>query len=176
LVSLLLQFSFCVCAADLSGALNPDLLSAEEHIIISPSAFITQNGSSNSAYIIQSSVITGNFSNILQNGHDNFSTVQQTGDLNFVNINQLGNNNFANSSQVGFLNSINLIQNLDGNTFSGIQVGNNNLFNATQNGDSIVFMRAIGNGNVFNANMPFGVNYQINIVGDNVKASTTGQK
>jgi hypothetical protein len=103
LPALSFQFAFSVCAADLSDALNPDLHSAEEHIILGPSGFITQNGSNNTSYIFQKSASNGNFANVIQNGSNNYSIVSQSGELNFLSLNQLGNDNLAVSSQTGFI-------------------------------------------------------------------------
>jgi len=170
-----LQASFHAYSADLSYALTPDLAAEEQHIINGTSAYINQNGYGNTSLVEQSGSFVGNFVNIGQTGSNNWAKAVQIGDLNFVNMNQYGNDNYANAEQRGSSNSIILTQTLNGNQFNGIQNGNNNIFNATQNGNSLIGMSAQGNGNSISANMPAGTNYQINIIGDNVKASSVGQ-
>jgi hypothetical protein len=68
-----------------------------------------------------------------------------------------------------------LTQRQDGNQFDGVQQGNNNTFNVIQNGNSSVNILARGNGNTISADMPTGTNYKIDVVGDNVRASSVGQ-
>ena len=168
-------FSCSSYSADLSFNTTPDLAAAEQHIISGTTAYIFQNGQKNIALLEQSDALIGNFAHIDQKGSNNWVSALQAGDLNFVNIQQYGNDNISNSQQTGIANSINLTQNQNGNQFNAIQLGNNNVFNAIQNGNSIITMSAQGNGNTISADLPAGTNYQINVVGDNVKASSTGQ-
>jgi len=153
----------------------PDLAAAEQHIITNSAAYIIQTGDSNTGLISQDGSINGNFANIGQTGLNNRASAVQSGDLNFVNIQQSGNDNSAMAEQSGLANAISLTQRQDGNQFNGVQQGNNNTFNAIQNGNSLVNMQAQGNGNTITADMPAGSNYTINIVGDNVRASSVGQ-
>jgi len=172
---LLSQVHLGVHAADLAATIAPDLAAAEQHIIPHPAAYITQTGDSNTGLISQSGSTSGNFANIGQTGFNNSAIAVQSGDLNFVNIQQWGNDNFANAEQSGLANAITLTQRQDGNQFNGVQQGNNNSFNAIQNGNSLVNMQAQGNGNTISADMPAGTAYTINVVGDNVRASSVGE-
>jgi hypothetical protein len=172
---LLSQAHLGLHAADLAAAIAPDLAAAELHIISATAAYVTQTGNNNMALISQEGSTFGNFSNIGQVGNNNYAIAVQNGDLNFVNIQQLGNDNNANSAQSGFSNAISLTQLNDANQFNGVQQGSNNTFNAIQNGNSMVNMQAQGNGNNISADMPAGKNYTINIVGDNINASSVGQ-
>jgi hypothetical protein len=162
-------------AADLAASIASDLAAAEQHIIPNTTAYITQTGASNIGLISQEGAITGNFANIGQFGSSNRATASQSGDLNFVNIQQTGNDNIANALQNGLSNAISLTQRQDGNQFDGVQQGNNNTFNVIQNGNSSVNILARGNGNTISADMPTGTNYKIDVVGDNVRASSVGQ-
>ena len=169
------HFHFVAHAIDLASSIAADLAAAEQHIIPHPTAYITQSGNINTGLIGQSGSASGNFANIDQNGNNNSAIAVQSGDLNFVNILQLGNDNLATAEQSGLANAISLTQRQNDNQFNGVQQGNSNSFNAIQNGNSVVNMQAQGNGNAITADMPAGSNYTINIVGDNVRASSVGQ-
>jgi hypothetical protein len=161
-------------AVDMSY-IKDEFSTAEDHIMTKTGAFIAQDGFDNFAVIDQAGARTGNFSSIDQVGSGNNAIAFQRGEANYISIQQFGNNNDAVARQTGDMNSIKLQQNQNFNEFTGVQQGNNNLFNVVQNGGSNVNLQTIGNSNTITADMPAGVNYQINVTGDNVKASSVGR-
>ena len=122
----------------------------EDAVLFNVDAEIVQTGSLNSATIEQGlggSLISDALATTEQNGLQNFSDIEQTGELSNAGVYQLGDlnqsqvtqngvNSFADVDQIGDGNNSDLVQGVDGvdNTATVFQSGNNGTSTVTQNG------------------------------------------
>ena len=147
-------------ATAIASADTPD----EDAILFNVDAEIIQTGSLNSATIEQGlggSLISNALAATEQNGLENFSDIEQTGELSDALVSQLGElnesqvtqsglNSFADVSQIGDRNNSALVQGVDGvdNTASVLQNGDDVTSTVTQNGSGgIITSEQFGAGN-----------------------------